>query len=366
MEKDININKTINKSTIIALCSLFIVSFFLFAFLLWQGVYSPKNSNLTESKDFLIQKGQGVEEISLKLEKEGFIRNKYFFVFYVLFKNKTKNLQSGRYLLSPAMTVEDIAKKIISGDVAKEKITIIEGWDLEDIGRYFENKKISPAENFFKLAGFPKVGYSEIGGSPKPNDFIKEFSFLKDKPENLGLEGYFYPDTYYIEIPLPESENQTIEEVIKKTLNNFDKKLTNELREEIKKRGKTIFETITMASLVEKEVKTFEDKKLVSGILWKRLKADMPLQVDATIVYALGKKTTKVSKEETRIDSPYNTYKYRGLPLGPISNPGLESILAAVYPEDSGYWYYLSTPEGRTIFNGTLEGHNKAKALYLK
>ena len=121
-----------------------------------------------------------------------------------------------------------------------------------------------------------------------------------------------------------------------------------------------------MASLIEKEVKTPEDKKIVSGILWKRLENSIPLQVDATISYITGKKGDSVSIEETKIDSPYNTYKYKGLPLGPISNPGLESIIASIYPENSDYWYYLSTPEGKTIFSKTLEEHNIAKAKYLK
>jgi len=100
--------------------------------------------------------------------------------------------------------------------------------------------------------------------------------------------------------------------------------------------------------------------------LWKRLENNIPLQVDATITYITGKKTTKISIEETQIDSPYNTYKYLGLPIGPICNPGLESILAAMYPKSSEYWYYLSTPEGETIFSKTLEEHNIAKAKYLK
>jgi len=105
---------------------------------------------------------------------------------------------------------------------------------------------------------------------------------------------------------------------------------------------------------------------LVSGILWERLKNKIPLQVDATITYITGKNDIKVSVEETKIDSPYNTYKYLGLPKGPICNPGLESILAAIYPKKSEYWYYLSTPEGETIFSKTLEEHNIAKAKYLK
>ena len=114
----------------------------------------------------------------------------------------------------------------------------------------------------------------------------------------------------------------------------------------------------------EKEVKSFEERKLVAGILWKRLKGNVPLQVDATISYITGKKTTKISKEETQIDSPFNTYKYKGLPLGPICNPSLDSIIASLYPENSEYWYYLSAPDGKTIFSKTLEEHNIAKTKY--
>ena len=146
---------------------------------------------------------------------------------------------------------------------------------------------------------------------------------------------------------------------------NFDKKLTTDLREEIQKQGKTIFEIVTMASLIEKEVREKEDKEIVSGILWKRLKNNIPLQVDATISYITGKQTTKISREETQIDSPYNTYKYLGLPIGPICNPGIDSIKAAIYPKNSQHWYYLSTSEGKTIFSETLEEHNLAKAKYL-
>ena len=147
---------------------------------------------------------------------------------------------------------------------------------------------------------------------------------------------------------------------------NFEKKLTPDLRAKIEEQGKTIFEIITMASIIEKEVITLEDKKLVSGILWKRIGIGMPLQSCATISYITGKKTTKVSVEETQIDSPYNTYKYAGLPIGPICNPGMDSIIAAIEPEQSPYWYHLSTLEGETIFSRTFEEHNIAKAKYLK
>ncbi len=183
---------------------------------------------------------------------------------------------------------------------------------------------------------------------------------MKDKPKNLNLEGYIFPDTYEIR------KEENLEEIIIKTLQNLDSKLTKDIREDIDQQKRTIFEIITMASMIEKEVRTLEDKKIVSGILWKRLENNMPLQVDATIFYITGKKGTAISIEELKIDSLYNTYKYMGLPLGPICNPGLESIISAVYPEASDFWFYLSTPEGETIFSKTLKEHNIAKAKYLK
>ena len=123
---------------------------------------------------------------------------------------------------------------------------------------------------------------------------------------------------------------------------------------------------MTIASLLEKEVQTLQDKKMVAGVLLNRLQVGMPLQVDATINYITKKQTTCISKEDTQIDSPYNTYRYAGLPLGPICNPGIESIKAAIYPDINSHWYYLSTSEGETIFSKTLEEHNIAKAKYLK
>jgi UPF0755 protein len=240
------------------------------------------------------------------------------------------------------MTPLKIAKKIISGDIAKETLTVPEGWSLKDIDSYLKAKGI--------------FGFSIAANK----DYSAEFDFLADKPKNLNLEGYFFPDTYQIKV------GNSSEDLIKIALTNFDKKLALYLRTEIEKQGKTIFEIINIASLLEKEVKTAEDKKIVSGILWKRLENGMRLQVDATVVYALEKEPGSVSYDDLKVDSPYNTYKYAGLPLGPIANPGQESIMAAIYPERSTSWYYLSAPDGKTYFSQTLEEHNLKKVKYLK
>lgn len=308
----------------------------------FEGIYRPIDKNSKEII-FSIKKGEGTKEISVNLEKERLVRMATLFRIYTIFKGVSDKLQAGEYLLSPSMTIPEITEKFVSGDVIEEQITIIEGWNLKDLTEYLGER------------GFNQDEFLEL----TKKDFSGEYDFLKDKPKDLSLEGYLFPDTYKIR------EGVTFEEIINKALKNFNKKLNQELRQGITNQNKKIFEIITMASMIEKEVKTLEDKKIVSGILWKRLENNIPLQIDATISYITEKKGP-ISIEDTKIDSPYNTYKYKGLPLGPISNPGLESIIAAIYPESSDYWYYLSTPEGKTIFSKTLEEHNIAKAKYLK
>lgn len=337
-------------------CFFFLLSSFLLVFFIWQGIYLPKTPGSQQEIVFSIKKGEGTKEISFNLKKEGLIKSGLLFRVYTFFNRISRKLQAGKYLLSPSMTIPEIAKKIVVGDVIKQKITIIEGWNKEEIVDYLQGKGIADREEFLIALNL---------------NWQDEYDFLKDKPVDQDIEGYLFPDTYlfaHITDSTIEGNAQLTKEekIIEKMLDNFGRKLTQELREEIDQQGKTIFEIVTMASMLEKEVKTFEDKELVSGILWKRLGQEIPLQVDATIIYITGKKTTKISKQETEIDSPYNTYKYKGLPIGPISNPGLESILAAIYPEESPFWYYLSTSKGETIFSKTLREHNLVKAKYLQ
>ncbi len=339
---------------------IIILIIFLSSFFVYQGIFLPVDSNSTKQITFLVKKGEGAKEISIDLEKQNLIKSTLFFRSYILIRGETGELKAGKYELSLSMNIPEIIDKMVRGDIIKNKITIIEGWNLRDIGWYFENKGMFMAEELFELAGFPLIDYSKTTTLPEPKDFSGEFDFLEDKPKNLGLEGYLFPDTYEI---FPE---EGIEDIVKRMLDNFGEKLTPELKKEIASQGKSIFEIVIIASLIEREAKTFEDKKNVSGILWKRLKYGIPLQVDATINYIIGKKTTEISKSDIKIDSPYNTYKYKGLPLGSICSPGMESIVAAIYPQENQYLYYLSTPEGKMIFSKTLEEHNIAKVKYLR
>ena len=318
---------------------------FVCLFIFWE-LFIPYSLSATPPQNYMVQKGLGDEEIAADLQKQGIIKNSLFFRLYVFVTGQDKKLQAGNYELSSSMSVYDIVKKFVSGDVIKNYITIIEGWDQKDIAQYFESKSLYAEQDF--LAATTK-------------DFSDVFGFLKDKPKKLSLEGYLFPDTYEVSLAAEP------EDMVKNMLANFDKKLTSDIENEITRQNRSIFQVITMASILEKEVQTVEDKKIVAGILWKRIKNGMPLQVDASINYITGKHAAGASIKDTKIDSLYNTYKYAGLPLGPISNPGMDSILAAIYPVDSPYWYYLSADNtGKTIFSKTLEEHNSAKAKYLK
>ena len=329
--------------------TLFLVIILISGFLLWQGFYYSVDPSSDEIVLFTINKGQGVREIGNNLARANLIRYSFFFKIYLYFNKQGRSLKAGDYELSKSLTMSEIVSKIVAGDVIKKTITIIEGWDIGDISEYLEKEKIAMIEATLDFDNKEQ----------RESYFSKSFSFLADKPKNNGLEGYLFPDTYSYSI------EDKLEDIIKRMLSNFDK-MTKDLRAEISSQRKTVFEIIIMASMLEKEVKTLEDKKMVAGVLFNRLEIGMPLQVDSTITYITKKNTTAILKEELEIDSLYNTYKYRGLPYGPISNPGIESIKAAIYPTENNYLYYLSTKEGETIFSKTLQEHNQAINKYLR
>jgi len=314
-----------------------------------------------------IPEGAGTIEIGELLKEKELTRSKWLFVMWAGITGRAARLQHGKYQLEGSVTIPEVVSRLQKGERFLNEITITtpEGWNLEDMAAYLETQGIAGKEKFFSIAGRPRE-------FRRPNEsqsiIYDQFPFLKERPAGASLEGYLFPDTYRI------FRNSAPEDVVIKMLKNFDKKLAPALREDVSRNNKTLYEIITMASLIEKEVVSEEDRALVSGILWKRLELGIGLQVDATIVYLKQQETrdkkqetsAKISIEDTKIDSSYNTYKYRGLPPGPIANPGLSAIRAAIFPKPSPYLYYLSAPDGQTIFSKTLEEHNEAKAKYLR
>lgn len=320
-------------------------------FLFWQNLNSPVDSSGRE-QTFLVNKGETIKQIVNNLRTANLIRSPFYFK-YQAWRGKL-NIKAGEYLISPKLTAKEIIKILSAGEaVSRDKnITLIEGWDMKDMAAYLEKNQIISAGEFLKLAQIPlsswKLSFSKA-------------DFLNDAPAKANLEGYLFPDTYRV------VAGASAEQIINKMFNNFDKKLTPEMRADILAQKKTIYQIMTMASLIEKEVRTQADMKIVSGIFWDRIKYGLPLQSDASLSYILDDKIGGHTVEQTKIDSPYNTYKYRGLPFGPIANPGLNAIKAAIYPVVTEYNYFLSDPEtGQTVYGQTLEEHNYNKAKYLK
>lgn len=335
------------KKNIFIIISIFLILFFSLSFFIWQGIYLPKDRLKTEGQLFFVKQGMGDEEIAISLRDQGLIKHQLFFNFYTLLTGIDDRLQVGPYLLNPAMSIAEIANIMARGDVYTKTITIPEGFTIKQIEKRF-------SKTFDRTIDLSQFRLS---------DFQDEFDFLKDVFGERGLEGFLFPDTYQFKYLITEKEIARI------MLRNFQRRLP--LVE-----NRIIFEIITMASILEKEVRGLEEKRMVSDIFWRRIDVNMPLQADATIVYFLEKQglipeqgwTFQEMRREVglaiAIDSPYNTYLRRGLPAGPISNPGFNSIFAAINPITNDYWFYLSTPGGKTIFSRTYQEHQKAIEKY--
>ncbi|MDD3689903.1 MAG: endolytic transglycosylase MltG [Synergistaceae bacterium] len=245
---------------------------------------------------------------------------------------------------------------------ADKTVTIIEGWNSRQIAEKLANSQLGfSVDDFLKIAGQPKKNYQSLPANQWPEDFSDNYEFLKDKPKQVGLEGYLFADTYRFR---PSSSPK---EVIIKLLDNFDQQLNTKMRQDIEQQGRTIYQIITMASLLEKEVKTEQDMKIVADIFWRRIKNGQRLESCATLAYILGQNKPQYSFEDTRINSPYNTYINSGLPPGPIGSPSLKAIKAAIYPTPNNYNFFLSRPDnGETIFSRNFEEHKINKAKFLK
>lgn len=330
---------------------LILLLILIFSYLHYKSLIN-KSFSKGENKVFIVEKGESLKTISANLKKENLIVSQDYFEIYLRLSKLDNKLQAGKYLLNSSMSIKEIAKRLSEGlSLSQEKkIKIVEGWNISDISSYL--KKEIKAEGFYDLKNKKIKDYLNFF----PEDFV-----LNNVPASASLEGYFFPDTYLI------FKDASLDDVVLKALNNFNEKISPEMLRDIKKQGKSLHEIITMASLIEKEVRSEKDMKIVSGIFWNRIEAGQALESCATLAYILGENKKQYSYEDTEIKSSYNTYKNIGLPPGPISNPSLNAIKAAVYPEKTDYYYFLSRfDNGETVFSKTYDEHLRNKAKYLK
>ena len=331
--------------------SLVKIIIFIFALCLVAGFYLFINapSSIIISQPLSIAKGESVASISSRLKQENFIYSDLLFRFYLKMVNKAQDIKAGYYLLPARTSMKNIVQLITDNHISiNGNFLIKEGETLKEIENNLRQKSILDSSQ--KLA------------DSKLNDFVFSYPVLfRGASLNNSLEGYFFPDSYHLPQGLKEKE------IIDAFLNNFSQKLTQQELLNINN-SHNFYENIIIASLLEKEVLTEIDKRMVADILWRRIEAGMPLQVDATICYAQNQSfiDCQLTLEAFKIDSPYNTYLYKGLPPTPICNPGLESIKAALNPLPNQSWYYLSDRKtGKTIYSQTFEEHKAAKAKYL-
>ena len=331
--------------------SLVQVILFIFALCALAGFYLLINapSPVIDTNSFSIQKNESVKSIAERLQKENLIYSPLLFRFYLRLTGKASEIKAGYYVFPPRPNLIQVVNFITDSSNIHDGIFLVkEGDTLKDIERNLKARKI--------------ISNSDSLLNYKISDFNNQYPLLFDgAPLNNNLEGYLFPDSYHF------PQGLSSQEIIKAFLNNFENKIkANNIN--LTNNHHSAYENIIMASIIEKEVITESDKRKVADILWRRLEKGMPLQVDASICYALNQtfEDCDLRSDSFKIDSPFNTYLYKGLPPAPISNPGIESIKATLNPLPNNNWYYLTNRKtGETIFSQTYEEHQQARQKYL-
>ncbi len=279
------------------------------------------------------------QQVAAILADHELIRNKEFFVWYCRLRGYDSKIKAGVYQFRRSQSMSDIVDDLVAGRVASMRITIPEGYTLQQMKELFTAKGICTPEEWDKAVLRSR-----------------DYPFLRDIPmrENR-LEGFLYPDTYYIR------HDTTADQMIELMLKRFSEVWNREFAELARQKGLSVYQVVTVASMVEKEALFDSERRRIAGVIYNRLREGMPLQVDATVLYSLGGHKERVTYKDLEVDSPYNTYRNTGLPPGPIASPGAASISAALQPDEHDYYYYVATPDGHHVFSKTYSEHLKAK-----
>ncbi|HEX9502699.1 MAG TPA: endolytic transglycosylase MltG [Patescibacteria group bacterium] len=344
--------------------SILLIAVLLALSVLVMGIYYYTKVNRAATDEsheikFTVTKGLSTREIAAQLARRKIINNKTIFIIYSKLHDGGNKIQAGEYVLNSNMTVAEIVRVLTAGKaaVSGQSVTIVEGLTSKQIGNYLADKGI------IKSA-------TEFDQVLTNNNF--KFKFQKEAAK-FNYQGFLFPDTYKL------SKDNSVPDLVSKMLNNFVSKISPKMLTDIENQKRTLSEVLILASIIEKEVgrnKTNlaaadlasmqKERKMVASVFYNRLAINMPLESDATVNYVTGKSDRSTAIDDTQIQSPYNTYQNRGLPPTPISNPGLASIEAAIYPTQSDYLYFLNAPDGTAYFAKTLEEHKANRAKYLK
>ena len=350
--------KLVRKIIMITIASLILLIGIvgLVGFLYINSAMKPVDPDDDTIKKVKIPIGSTVNGISTLLEEQGIIKDARVFKYYIKFRNES-GFQAGEYKLSPSMPIEDIVTSIKTGKLMKEaamKITIPEGKQLIQIADIIAGK----------TGEDPKKVFKKLNDKKFVNSMQEQFpQLLTSEIENekvlYPLEGYLFPATYDFYEEKPTLETIVIE-MLKKT-----EETLQAYQGQMDKNDYSVHEMLTFASLVEEEATAQVDRGKIASVFYNRIKEDMPLQTDPTVLYAKGSHKSRVYYKDLEVKSPYNTYKNKGLPPGPIANAGTTSIDAVLKPEKTDYLYFLATPEGEVLYSKTLDDHNNKKAEHI-
>lgn len=310
-----------------------------------KSVSAPLDPSSEEMKSIEIETGSTTRSIANVLEENGIIKSAMGFRIFSKINKLDGTFQAGTYLFSPAMSLDEITKELQSGKSKTISVTIPEGLNINETADILEKAGLIDKEKFIEAA--------------TNADF--DFDFAKALPKTkTRLEGYLFPETYSF------TEGQDEISIINTMLSQFDSVFTDEFRAKAKELGLTINEAVTIASIIEKEAQKDDERAKVSSVIYNRLKIDMTLGMCSTVIYSMGKHKKFLTDEDTAIDSPYNTYKNKGLPPGPIASPGAKSIEAALYPENTNYIYFVVSAkgDGSMEFSESYEEFLKNKDAY--
>jgi len=331
------------KRKLIFLTSLSVLSLiFITSFVLY---HKQKTSIQTGRKivEFEVLPEDSSFKIAEELEKENLIKSKWLALVYLMLQKKT--VKAGIYELRTPSSFAEIMTVLTSGKTKELTVTFPEGFCVREIAERLEEKGVLDKNQFL-------VEVSLV------SKYQRDFPFLANV-NTQTLEGYLFPDTYRFS---PKTEP---EKVVRKMLNAFDKKVNKSLYQEIKKQSRTINDLLIIASIVEREAKTEEDREKIASVYLNRLEKGMKLEADPTIQYAKGNWEPVKKEEYYTIKSPYNTYLFPGLPPGPIANPGLASIKAVLNPAKTEYLYFFHTKDGNTVYSKDIKEHQEKIRLYL-
>ena len=325
------------RTKLISSCWGFLAIILIVAGLLFFKASLPMSDN-TQSQVFEVKSGMTLKQVSQELLGHKLIRSANAFQAIALIQDKEKLIKVGEYYISPSMPAAEILQRITSGKTVLHSVTIPEGYRITEIANLLEERDLVDKNIFLQQA--------------------KNVKLLEGVPTG-SLEGYLFPDTYHF------GKRTTEAIIIKKMVETFKERA---LKKEFLKRagdmGFSYHEIITLASLIEKETGKDSERKQISSVFHNRLKKNMLLQTDPTVIYAIDIFDGNIRKRDLNIDSPYNTYRYKGLPPGPIANPGLKSIIAALYPATTSDLYFVSKQDGSHKFSATLNEHNRAVQKY--